>query len=40
MGVNIVEVTDKSAWTAACADVIATNTAGQEELYQQILDMK
>ncbi len=40
MGVNIVEVTDKSAWTAACADVISANTASQAELYQQILDLQ
>lgn len=40
MGVNFVEVPDNGPWSAACADIIAQNIVGQEELYQQILDMK
>lgn len=39
-GVNVVEVTDKSVWADACKDVITENIAGQEELYQQILDLQ
>ena len=37
-GVNIVEVDDKTPWQEATADVIAENTKGNEDLYQQILD--
>jgi TRAP-type C4-dicarboxylate transport system substrate-binding protein len=40
MGVNIVEVTDKTPWVEAVAGVTAENIVGQEELYQQILDLK
>lgn len=39
-GVNVVEVTDKSVWADACADVIKANTKSQAALYQQILDLK
>lgn len=38
-GINIVEVTDVKPWQDAVAGVIADNTKGQEELYQQILDL-
>lgn len=38
--VNIVEVKDKAAWSEACKEVIAKNTASQAELYKQILDMQ
>ena len=38
-GCNVVEVPDKTAWAAACADVISANTADQADLYQQILDL-
>ncbi len=40
LGVNIVEVTDKTPWVEAVAGVTAENIVGQEELYQQILDLK
>lgn len=39
-GVNVVDVTDKSAWADACKDVIEENTSSQAELYQQILELK
>ncbi len=39
-GVNVVEVTDKTPWMEACADIINQSKKGQEDLYQQILDMK
>lgn len=39
-GVNIVEVTDVKPWQDATAQVIADNTKGYEDLYQQILDMQ
>ena len=38
-GCNVVEVPDKTAWQEACAQVITDNTAGLEDLYQQIVDM-
>ena len=38
-GVNVVDVTDKTPWKEACADVITKNTADQADLYQQILDL-
>ena len=38
-GVNVVEVEDKTPWQEATKQVIADNTKGQEELYQQILDL-
>lgn len=39
-GVNVVEVTDKTPWMDACADIIKEATKGMEDTYQQILDMK
>lgn len=39
-GVNVVEVSDVSAWQDAVKDVVADNIKGQEELYQKIVDMK
>lgn len=39
-GVTITEVEDKSAWQEATASVIEEYTKGQEDLYQQILDMQ
>ena len=39
-GCNVVDVTDKSAWQAAVSDVVAENSKGLEDLYQQILAMK
>ncbi len=38
-GCNVVEVTDKASWAAACKDVIEANTADQADLYKQILDL-
>ncbi len=38
-GINVVEVEDKSVWADACADVVTANMNGNDELYQQILDM-
>lgn len=38
-GINIVEVEDKSVWAEACADVVTENMNGNDEVYQQILDM-
>lgn len=38
-GCNVVEVPDKTAWQEACAQVITDNTAGLEDLYQQLVDM-
>ena len=39
-GVTVVEVTDKTPWMEACADIIKESTKGLEDTYQQILDMK
>ncbi len=39
-GTNIVEVKDPTPWQNAVKDVVKSATAGNEELYQQILDMK
>lgn len=39
-GVNVVEVSDVSAWQEAVKDVVAENIKGQEELYQKIVDMQ
>jgi len=39
-GVTIIEVADITPWQDACKDVIATASANNKELYQQILDMK
>lgn len=38
-GCNIVEVTDKSEWAAACSEIITESSAANPELYQQILDL-
>lgn len=38
-GVNVVDVDDATPWQEAVKSVIADNTKGQEELYQQILDL-
>lgn len=38
-GCNVVDVPDKTAWQEACAKVITDNTAGLEDLYQQLVDM-
>ncbi len=38
-GIKIVEVDDVTPWQEAVKGVIEENTKGQEELYQQILDM-
>lgn len=37
-GCNVVDVPDKTEWQEACQSVIAENSKGQEELYQQLLD--
>ncbi len=39
-GVNLVEVTDIKPWQEATADLIAKQTKGYEDLYQQILDLQ
>ncbi|MBP3886435.1 MAG: TRAP transporter substrate-binding protein [Cellulosilyticum sp.] len=39
-GVNVVEVNDITPWQEGCKDIIASSTANEAELYQQILDMK
>lgn len=39
-GCTVVEVSDKSPWQEACADVIRENTSDQAELYQKIQDLK
>ncbi len=39
-GCNVVDVPDKSAWVEAVQGVIAANTSGYEDLYQQLVDMK
>lgn len=39
-GCNVVDVPDKTPWVEAVQDVIAANTSGNEELYQQLVDMK
>ena len=38
-GCNVVDVPDKTVWQEACAQVITDNTAGLEDLYQQLVDM-
>lgn len=38
-GVNVVEVSDVTPWQEAVKGVIEDNTKGQEDLYQQILDL-
>lgn len=37
-GCNVVDVTDKTPWQDACAQVISENISDQVELYQQLLD--
>lgn len=37
-GCNVVDVADKTPWQEACAQVVADNTKGLEDLYQQLLD--
>ena len=37
-GCNVVDVTDKAAWQEAVAPTVTENIAGQEDLYQQLLD--
>ncbi len=39
-GINVIDVPDKSVWAEACADVIKANMNGNDDLYQQILDMQ
>ncbi len=39
-GVNVVEVADIAPWQEATKNVIEDNTKGNEELYQQILDLQ
>jgi TRAP-type C4-dicarboxylate transport system, periplasmic component len=39
-GVNVVDVTDKTPWANACAEVIKANTSKQAALFQQIQDLK
>lgn len=39
-GCNIIEVTDLAPWQEATKKVIEDNTKGNEDLYQQILDMQ
>ena len=38
-GINVVEVSDIAPWQDAVKDVINENITGQEDLYQQILDL-
>lgn len=38
-GINVVDVEDKSVWAEACSDVVTANLNGNDEVYQQILDM-
>lgn len=38
-GINVVEVEDKTPWAEACADVVTDNMNGNDDLYQQILDL-
>lgn len=38
-GINVIDVPDKTAWAEACADVVSANMNGNDEVYQQILDM-
>ena len=39
-GVTVIDVDDKTPWQDAVKDVIAENIKGQEDLYQQIVDMQ
>ncbi len=38
-GINVVDVPDKTAWAEACKDIVTANMNGNDDLYQQILDM-
>ncbi len=38
-GCNVVEVEDLTPWREACTSVVADNTAGLEDLYQQLVDL-
>lgn len=38
-GVTVVDVPDKAPWKEACKAIIDENIVGQEDLYQQIVDM-
>ena len=38
-GINIIDVDDVTPWQEAVKGVVADNTKGQEDLYQQILDL-
>ena len=38
-GCNVVYVEDKAPWAEACSAVIADNIKGNEDLYQQLLDL-
>lgn len=37
-GCNVVDVADKTPWQEACKQVVADNTKGLEDVYQQLLD--
>lgn len=39
-GVTVIDVTDKTPWQEAVKSVVEENIKGQEDLYQQILDMQ
>lgn len=39
-GVTVINVTDKTPWQEAVKSVVEENIKGQEDLYQQILDMQ
>ena len=39
-GVTVIDVEDKTPWQDAVKDVIAENIKGQEDLYQQFVDMQ
>ena len=39
-GVNVVDVPDKTPWAEACAAVIASATAGLEDLHKTLLDLQ
>ncbi|MDD3334173.1 MAG: TRAP transporter substrate-binding protein [Eubacteriales bacterium] len=39
-GIHVIEVEDKSAWTAACQNTITSNTSDQAELYQKLVDLQ
>lgn len=39
-GITVIDVDDKTPWQEAVKSVVAENIKGQEDLYQQILDMQ